>query len=271
MVYCCVPFCKSSDRRSTGISFHEFPVTQIRQEWLKKISRQAEGPGKQPWEPSDRSKVCSLHFKPEDYRESLKLRKLKPDAIPSIFPSYPGYMQEPSRKERQPVKRCAVPGLSPDKPHAEAKKNRPDIPSPYRSPSEKIDEQEDNCVAGSSTAHQEDEMLTEPCSEPSSLPLILPAPESSFCLPKTYQMPKHGKTVQCQTSPSKATRPRGMQTRLSLSRMTNLQRKVQNLTRKCQRLQKKQHHLQEELSTLRQEAKKASLLMKRTNVEILQV
>ncbi|KAH8028906.1 hypothetical protein HPB51_020072 [Rhipicephalus microplus] len=42
MVYCCVPFCKSSDRRSTGISFHEFPVTQIRQEWLKKISRQAE-------------------------------------------------------------------------------------------------------------------------------------------------------------------------------------------------------------------------------------
>nr|XP_037280123.1 uncharacterized protein LOC119173383 [Rhipicephalus microplus] len=180
-------------------------------------------------------------------------------------------MQEPSRKERQPVKRCAVPGLSPDKPHAEAKKNRPDIPSPYRSPSEKIDEQEDNCVAGSSTAHQEDEMLTEPCSEPSSLPLILPAPESSFCLPKTYQMPKHGKTVQCQTSPSKATRPRGMQTRLSLSRMTNLQRKVQNLTRKCQRLQKKQHHLQEELSTLRQEAKKASLLMKRTNVEILQV
>ncbi|KAL3242717.1 hypothetical protein MRX96_002487 [Rhipicephalus microplus] len=182
-----------------------------------------------------------------------------------------GYMQEPSRKERQPVKRCAVPGLSPDKPHAEAKKNRPDIPSPYGSPSEKIDEQEDNCVAGSSTAHQEDEMLTELCSEPSSLPLILPAPESSFCLPKTYQMPKHGKTVQCQTSPSKATRPRGMQTRLSLSRMTNLLRKVQNFTRECQRLQKKQHHLQEELSTLRQEAKKASLLMKRTNVEILQV
>ncbi|KAH8037852.1 hypothetical protein HPB51_018340 [Rhipicephalus microplus] len=61
-----------------------------------------------------------------------------------------------------------------------------------------------------------------------------------------------------------------MQTRLSLSRMTNLLRKVQNLTRKCQRLQKKQHHLQEELSTLRQEAKKASLLMKKTNVEILQ-
>ncbi|KAL3206555.1 hypothetical protein MRX96_010625 [Rhipicephalus microplus] len=59
----------------------------------------------------------------------------------------------PEKKERQPVKRCAVPGLSPDKPHAEAKKNRPDMPSPYRYPSEKIDEQEDNCVAGSSTAH----------------------------------------------------------------------------------------------------------------------
>ncbi|XP_037514282.1 THAP domain-containing protein 11-like [Rhipicephalus sanguineus] len=236
MVYCCVPFCKSSDRRSTGISFNELPVTQIRQEWLKKISRQAEAPGKQPCGPSDRSKVCSLHFKPEDYREGLKLRKLKPAAIPSIFPSYAGYMPESSRKGRQPVKRGAVPGLSADKPHAEAKKNRPDIPSPYWSPSERTDEQAENCVADSSTADKEDEMLTEPRSEPSSLPLILPSPESSFCLPKTYETPEHGQSVEYQTSPSKATRRRGMQTRLSLSRMTNIPKKVQNLTRKCQRL-----------------------------------
>ncbi|KAH7949157.1 hypothetical protein HPB49_005664 [Dermacentor silvarum] len=92
---------QSSGRRSriaTGISFQEFPVTEIRHEWLKKISRQAEGPGKQPWVPSDCSKVCSLYFKLEDYRGGLKMRKLKPDAIPSIFPSYPVYLQEPPKK-----------------------------------------------------------------------------------------------------------------------------------------------------------------------------
>ncbi|KAG0421543.1 hypothetical protein HPB47_002572 [Ixodes persulcatus] len=43
MVYCCVPLCKSSTRTSTGVAFHEFPVTEIRNDWLKKISRQAEG------------------------------------------------------------------------------------------------------------------------------------------------------------------------------------------------------------------------------------
>ncbi|KAH7949326.1 hypothetical protein HPB49_007798 [Dermacentor silvarum] len=43
MVYCsCVPFCKSSGRRSR-ISFHEFAITEIRHEWLKKISRHEEG------------------------------------------------------------------------------------------------------------------------------------------------------------------------------------------------------------------------------------
>ncbi|KAL1427134.1 hypothetical protein MTO96_017703 [Rhipicephalus appendiculatus] len=109
-----------SGRQSTGISFHEFPVTEIRQEWLKKISRQAEGPGRQPWVPSDRSKICSLHFKPTDYK-GLKLRKLKADAIPSIFPGYPTYLQKQLPNERKAVKRFSEPGLSANKSHTEAK------------------------------------------------------------------------------------------------------------------------------------------------------
>ncbi|KAH6933477.1 hypothetical protein HPB50_015425 [Hyalomma asiaticum] len=68
------------------------------------------GPGKQPWVPSDRSKVCSLHFKQDDYREGLKMRKSKPDAIPSLFPSYPAYMQEPLPKKRKVVKRVLAQG-----------------------------------------------------------------------------------------------------------------------------------------------------------------
>nr|XP_037284760.1 uncharacterized protein LOC119177371 [Rhipicephalus microplus] len=39
MVYCCVPLCKSSGRTaaSRGISFHEFPITDVRNLWLKNI------------------------------------------------------------------------------------------------------------------------------------------------------------------------------------------------------------------------------------------
>ncbi|KAH9384525.1 hypothetical protein HPB48_026533 [Haemaphysalis longicornis] len=105
MVYCCVQFCKSSGRTaaSRGISFHEFPITDVRNLWLKNI-RQADGPGKQPWLPNDRSKVCSLHFRPEDYRESTKYRRLKPDATPTLFPDLPTYLQPAPSQPRRPAK-----------------------------------------------------------------------------------------------------------------------------------------------------------------------
>ncbi|KAH9382757.1 hypothetical protein HPB48_023316 [Haemaphysalis longicornis] len=98
---------------SRGILFHEFPVTDVRNLWLKNIHRQAEGPGKQPWLPNDQSKVCSLHFRPEDYRESTKYRRLKPDAAPTLFPDFPTYLQPSPSQPRRLAKRKRV---SPDCP-----------------------------------------------------------------------------------------------------------------------------------------------------------
>ncbi|KAK8787648.1 hypothetical protein V5799_022580 [Amblyomma americanum] len=94
MVQCCVPFCKSTPGPKVPYSFHEFPVTRIRLEWIRRISRKANGPKDELWLPSDRSKVCSLHFREEDFRRDLKKRRLLPDAVPSIFPGYPTAMQE---------------------------------------------------------------------------------------------------------------------------------------------------------------------------------
>ncbi|KAH6931010.1 hypothetical protein HPB50_021321 [Hyalomma asiaticum] len=94
MVQCCVPFCKSTPGPSNNYSFHEFPVTKIRFEWLRRIARKGDGTGNQPWCPSDRSKVCSLHFREEDFRPDLKKRRLLPNAVPSIFPGYPAEMQK---------------------------------------------------------------------------------------------------------------------------------------------------------------------------------
>lgn len=97
MVQCCVPFCKSTPGPKVPYSFHEFPVTKIRLEWIRRISRKGNGPTNELWLPSDRSKVCSLHFREEDFRQDLKKRRLLPDAVPSIFPGYPAAMQEARR------------------------------------------------------------------------------------------------------------------------------------------------------------------------------
>ncbi|KAL1471468.1 hypothetical protein MTO96_023621 [Rhipicephalus appendiculatus] len=67
---------------------------EVRLEWLRRIARKADGAGNKPWCPSDRSKVCSLHFREEDFRRDLKKRRLLPNAVPSIFPGYPPEMQQ---------------------------------------------------------------------------------------------------------------------------------------------------------------------------------
>lgn len=108
MVNCCVPMCKSSSKSRTGVAFHEFPVTKVRNDWLKNISRRAKGSGSEQWAPNDRSKVCSLHFTREDYKEGLKMRRLKPDAVPTVFPNCPPYQRPGAkRKERRTLKRAA--------------------------------------------------------------------------------------------------------------------------------------------------------------------
>lgn len=92
MVCCCVPFCTSEykDKRSSTISFHEFPVSDVREEWIRIIARRAEDGSL--WQPNARSKVCSIHFKKEDFKENMAVRRLlKPTAVPSIFPGYPWY------------------------------------------------------------------------------------------------------------------------------------------------------------------------------------
>ena len=94
--YCCVPLCRSSsgeqfERKRLGlppVSFHCFPDTKTEKGnlWIAKIRRD---PGKD-FKVTKNTKVCSLHFKPQDflyselYIESSRPR-LKPNAVPSLF------------------------------------------------------------------------------------------------------------------------------------------------------------------------------------------
>lgn len=59
---CCVPGCVSSSKCNKNLSFHSIPrknVLDLRELWLKKI--------RAPNKNLDQQKVCSLHFKADDY------------------------------------------------------------------------------------------------------------------------------------------------------------------------------------------------------------
>ena len=84
MVHCCVPLCKSNYRKNPELSYHEFPANNdMKSAWLKAISRK----NFQPNDKSNSSRVCSKHFKEDDYIPNTKYRLLKRASIPSIFPS----------------------------------------------------------------------------------------------------------------------------------------------------------------------------------------
>ena len=107
---CCVPYCKSGLRASKErkkFSLHSFPSDGVLKErWLRAISRYN-------FIPSKHSRVCSFHFLKSDFNtmrsDSNKWRKrgarvcrqlLKKNAIPSVFPNYPSYMQGTHSHER---------------------------------------------------------------------------------------------------------------------------------------------------------------------------
>lgn len=85
MVYCCVPYCKSSRGEGENKAyFHEFPSDlNLREKWEKNISRD--------FIVKDKSVVCNKHFTADDYVPNKKRRCLKKDACPTVFPSYPDY------------------------------------------------------------------------------------------------------------------------------------------------------------------------------------
>ncbi|XP_010904105.2 THAP domain-containing protein 4 [Esox lucius] len=96
MVWCSVPGCADYKKAQTaGVTFHRLPAGDIPRsiQWLVAI-RNAAYNVNTPVEKYPNVRVCSQHFKPEDFETDMKSqlmglpgrRTLKSDAIPSIFP-----------------------------------------------------------------------------------------------------------------------------------------------------------------------------------------
>ncbi len=75
----CVPLCSVSSRYNSCASFHSFPVKEeIRKKWIVNIRRIN-------FQITKHTKVCSVHFNPDDFVEGTSSRRLKKGAVPSVF------------------------------------------------------------------------------------------------------------------------------------------------------------------------------------------
>jgi hypothetical protein len=100
--YCIVYGCKNSGNEK-GVSFHHFPKDEVlKKKWVARIRR---GLCNKPI--SNTMRVCSSHFVQEDYQFDVgldygipsKRKKLKEDAVPSVFSfTSPRKLKEPRRR-----------------------------------------------------------------------------------------------------------------------------------------------------------------------------
>ncbi|KAL1488489.1 hypothetical protein ABEB36_014956 [Hypothenemus hampei] len=78
MVSCACGVSKSDQSKSNGITFHVFPRSRIRQEWIDFVN-------KPNWIPKAASYLCSKHFTTDCFdRTSVMVVRLKKYSLPTI-------------------------------------------------------------------------------------------------------------------------------------------------------------------------------------------
>ena len=103
--FCCVPNCNQKGYTSLSgekVSFFNFPKAPLLRKQLIHAIRRDEG---KDFVITERTKVCSLHFKSEDLRKSINGRiYVKEGGIPSKFDwSGPSPKKRKAPTERQPL------------------------------------------------------------------------------------------------------------------------------------------------------------------------
>ena len=85
--YNCSNAANKPDCIQRKVSFHLFPSDiEIRRKWIAAVKRKHFEPGKFAY-------LCSDHFSTDDYIPNLSLKKLFPNAVPTVFTDLPEYMQ----------------------------------------------------------------------------------------------------------------------------------------------------------------------------------
>ena len=101
MVTSCSAYrCTARRKKDSGISFHRFPVkhSEIYRKWVQAVARDN-------FVPTEDCFICSKHFTNNCFKATKARRRLQNDAVPSIFPAFPLYMQKKETKRKSPKKR----------------------------------------------------------------------------------------------------------------------------------------------------------------------
>ncbi|XP_059914317.1 zinc finger and BTB domain-containing protein 17-like isoform X2 [Gadus macrocephalus] len=106
--YCMVPRCTNKTRKGRAVSFHNLPRDSERcKQWLRMINHPKIG---EDIEAIKQQKVCSIHFKPEDFEFNalgMKRAALLNTAIPSIF-TFPDQDEQPGTSGTSGGKRICL-------------------------------------------------------------------------------------------------------------------------------------------------------------------
>lgn len=134
---CCVPKCRTgyaspgsrsrtqasvsngpAPTSSNSVALFAFPSNSVmKDKWIRAIKRDDFRNGQRiPFEPSKYSRVCALHFSDDDFMcdstdtnttrlkkksKSLKMKKLKPTAVPRYLQNCPSYLSKPKPPSRR--------------------------------------------------------------------------------------------------------------------------------------------------------------------------
>ncbi|XP_026806139.1 LOW QUALITY PROTEIN: THAP domain-containing protein 1-like [Rhopalosiphum maidis] len=97
-VSCAAYGCTNRYQAGQNIHFFRFPISnkELVKKWISAIKRKS-------FEASQWSRICSVHFTEQDYqvRPGAHRLLLKDHAVPSVFPSFPTYLQVPIKITRK--------------------------------------------------------------------------------------------------------------------------------------------------------------------------
>ncbi|XP_032831685.2 DNA transposase THAP9 [Petromyzon marinus] len=121
MVVCCASGCTNRTGKPPGVTFHRLPKDKdMRMRWIAAIHRER-------WQPTHSTSICSAHFVEGDFdRTSLVYVRIRPGAVPSIFPLASPRPRKAGRKRKSssssplaaPPVGSAGHGRGPGPPHA---------------------------------------------------------------------------------------------------------------------------------------------------------
>ncbi|XP_037288027.2 uncharacterized protein LOC119180977 [Rhipicephalus microplus] len=93
---CCIPGCRNSRERIPGLTFHQIPSNEpYRTSWIEALTK-AGVKAFTEW-----TLVCGEHFRPEDYKMTVRKNFLLPSAVPSTFTIKP-CKNAPKKRGRKP-------------------------------------------------------------------------------------------------------------------------------------------------------------------------